>query len=381
MKASCLKIFDFIIFGGGIAGISIAYELSESSRVLVLEQEEAFGYHTTGRSAAIYSELLLDPTLLLLAKESKKFLQKPPEFFSQSPLINTCGCILTGTSRDQDAVELAWKEVCNFGVDAFMVNADEIARHVPIIRNEADAVSCGLFEPNASRIDVDCLIQGYIRGIRSKGSELAVKTRAQNLVRSEGLWVITSDGETFKAPTIINAAGAWADDVAKLAGVTPIGLAPKRRTMITFDAPEHQDISAWPAVGDIGGSYYYMPEAGQLMGSAVNEITSPPCDAQPEEIEIATAVYNIEQHTTLDIQRVNHSWAGLRTFSLDRLPVVGHDPTQEGFFWFAGQGGYGIETGPALARLGARIALDDQADKWAATIGVDSKLLAPARFK
>jgi len=374
-------MFDFVVIGGGIAGTSICYELAESSRVLLLEREDAPGYHTTGRSAAIYSELMLDPVLLSLAKESKQFFQDPPGFCGQESLIKKCGTIFVGADRDKVTIDSAWKEMCGLDVECYVIDADEIASKVPIVRKDAEAVFWGLYEPHASRIDVDYLMQSYIKGLRSRGAEFLVNTQLLDLARTTDHWVVSTNQGTFGASTIVNAAGAWADNVAVLAGASPIGLDPKRRTMITFDAPVGEVITDWPALGDINGSYYYMPDAGQLMGSLADETSSLPCDAQPEEIDIATAAYNIEQHTVLDIRKINHSWAGLRTFTPDRIPVVGYDPAQEGFFWFAGQGGSGIEIAPSLARLGARLGLDDQPEKMATDIGVDLSMLAPDRFR
>ncbi|EED34794.1 FAD dependent oxidoreductase [Luminiphilus syltensis NOR5-1B] len=376
-----MKNYDFVIVGGGIAGLSLGYELSASSRLLVLEQEDAPGYHTTGRSAAIYSELMLEPTLLSLAVESKRFFIDPPNLFAQTPLVKTCGCLFVGGSKDKQNIEAACQRMNDLGVECQVIDGDDIAKRVPVARQHADAVFCGLFEPNAMRIDVDQLMQSYVKGITARGGVIAKKAAVLALEKSANQWVITTSKGPFSASTLINAAGAWGDRIAELAGVAPMGLDPRRRTMITFDAPQDYDITSWPPLGDFNGSYYYMPDAGQLAGSLSDETPSPPCDAQPEEIDIATAAYTIEQNTHLEIKKINHSWAGLRTFAPDRLPVIGPDPEDKHFFWCVGQGGSGIETAPALSKLAARIALNDEAEAMAAGIGVDLELLSPARFR
>lgn len=375
--------FDFIIIGGGIAGASIGYHLSQSKQVMLLEQEDAFGFHTTGRSAATYIELLQNQTIVALSRASKAFLSNPPADFAQSAILQACACIVTAKASEQKQLEAVYTLASSMGTQVSTLTLDEIEKLIPIIGKSGNAGRIGVIETQAMRIDVDCLLQGYLRGIKRHGSQTRVRVTIEGISRSDGLWQLeTKDSEqVLQTPVIINAAGAWADQVAKLAGVAPIGLTPKRRTMITFDAPTDTDISSWPMLAELDGSFYLLPEAGQLMGSPADETPSPACDAQADELDIATAIYNIEQHTNLRIKKVNHKWAGLRTFARDRLPVIGFDPTAEGFFWLAGQGGFGIQTAPALAQLGAAIALDSNPQQLAQQMNIDLAMILPDRFR
>lgn len=383
MKQPSTHYFDFIIIGGGIAGTSIGYELSKSKQVLLVEQEDAFGYHTTGRSAATYIELLHNQTIVALSRASKSFLNTPPPGFTQSPLLQPCACIVTAKASEKKALDEAFQLAIGLGTDVIQISADSVIAQIPIMRKTSMKLAAGLIEPQAQRIDVDALLQGYIKGIRAHGGQLRSRVNIDHISRSGGIWKLrlATQHETLETPVIINAAGAWVDQVAIMAGVKPIGFTPKRRTMITFDAPPSHDISGWPMIADLSGSFYFIPESGQLMGSPADETPSPPCDAQADELDIATAIYNIEQHTYLQIKKINHKWAGLRTFAPDHLPVLGFEPTTEGFFWVAGQGGFGIQTAPAMARLGAALALNQQPVELGDTMHVDLRQVLPDRFR
>ncbi len=373
--------YDFIIIGGGIAGASIAFELSLFKNILLIEREDAFAYHTTGRSAATYIELLHNQTIVALSRASKGFLSSPPSGFTDIPLLKRCGCIITANITEQQSLESAFEQAIGYGTEAEMISAQEISKRIPFIRTEPQVIFAGIYEPQAQHIDVDGLFQGYIKGIRVRGSHTHTRTSILEIKRSDGYWHVQTSQHSLRSPVIINAAGAWADSVAEAAGVTPIGYEPKKRTMISFDAPANVDISTWPMMGNISGSFYFIPEAGQLLGSPADETPSPPCDAQPDELGVATAVYNIEQHTHLQISKINSKWAGLRTFAPDRLPVVGFDAGTEGFFWFAGQGGFGIQTAPALAKLGAALALKREETEVAKAVGIDLPIVLPDRFR
>lgn len=375
------RTHDFIVIGGGIAGTSITWELSASEHGVVLEREEAFGYHTTGRSAATSVELLQNQTTHTLTRASRDFMKNPPEGFTESPLLKPSGCIITANAAEQTGLETAYEEARALGVEAMLVSSSEVARHIPVIKESPDAIHAGIYEPGAQRIDVDALLQGYIKGAKSRGCEFYRGIEIDAIRRQHDMWHIKAGDKTFTAPIVINAAGAWADEIANMAGLAPMGLQPKRRTIVTFSAPDQYDVSKWPMIGDIGGTFYFLPEAGHLMGSSADKTPSPPCDSQPEELDIATAVYNIEQHTHLKIDKIHHKWAGLRTFAPDELPIVGYDSKAEGFFWFAGQGGFGIQVAPALARIGAALALDSGFQSMAATLNLDLNKILPGRLR
>lgn len=381
MQQNSIRTRDFIVIGGGIAGASIAWELSASKRGVLLEREDAFGYHTTGRSVSTSVELLRDKTIFCLTRQSRDFLSNPPNGFAEVPLLRPSGCYITGTASEQAQLEEAWRDAVALGVEATLVSGADIARHVPVIRNHEDAVYAGIYEPNAQRIDVDGLLQGYLKALRARGSESHSGMEIEAITNTNNMWHVVTGQGTIQAPVLINAAGAWADHIAEMAGVNPVALQPKRRTIITFDAPAHLDVSSWPMIGDIGDNFYFLPEAGQLMGSAADATPSPPCDAQPEELDIARAAHNIQQYTQLEIDKINHKWSGLRTFAPDNLPVVGFDPDVAGFFWFAGQGGFGIQVAPALARVGATLVLGEKVQATADELQLDLNTILPNRLR
>lgn len=322
-----------------------------------------------------------DGLIFHLSQASKPFLDSPPKDFTEFPILKPCGCIITASQQHREALQSAFQLAHKAGVEARIITNNEIKDLVPIIRGDPDAVESGIYDPDAARIDVDALLQGYIKGARERGCKLLLRAMVEKIDCSEPGGVIHIGDESYRAPILINASGAWADEIASLAGVQPLGIEPRRRTMITFDAPTGMDITDWPMVGDISSSFYFLPESGQLMGSCADESLAPPCDAQPEEIDIATAVYNIEQHTTIAIKKINHSWAGLRSFTPDRNPAVGFDPTAPNFFWFAGLGGFGIQTAPALAKLGAAIALEQNAEQLAGEMEIALNTIQPSRFR
>jgi D-arginine dehydrogenase len=341
---------DILVIGAGIAGASVADALASSARVIVLEQEERAGMHSTGRSAALFSETYGNAVIRVLSRASRAFLASPPEGFCETPLIRPRGTLYVAGEDQLD--ELRALEV---GAGTFERMSGEAARaRVPILRPEASIAA--LYEAGAMDIDVDALHQGFLRRLRRQGGQLVADAPVTALRRGAGDWIAATQKGDFSAPIVINAAGAWADPVARLAGLAPLGLQPKRRTAALIDGPD-LDFAAWPLVIDVGESVYFKPDAGRLLISPADETDTEPCDAQPEDLDVAIAADRIERMTTLSVRRIAHRWAGLRTFAPDRTPVCGFDPRAEGFFWLAGQGGYGIQTSPALAALAARLVL------------------------
>jgi len=249
---------------------------------------------------------------------------------------------------------------------------------VPVLRTQR-AVHC-LYEPDAMDVEAAGLHQSYLRGLRQRGGRVVTNCAIGSIERASGQWSVRTGDETFAAPILINAAGAWADEVATLAGVRTIGLEPKRRTALLIQPPAALTVDRWPMVIDIGESFYFKPDAGKLLLSPADETPSAPCDAQPEDLDVAIAVDRLENATTLSVQRVTHRWAGLRSFVADRSPVAGFAPDSEGFFWLAGQGGYGFQTAPALARVAAALAMQRMLPAEIAEHGVDVETLSPRRF-
>lgn len=344
---------DFIVVGAGIAGAGIAYELARHASVIVLEGEPQPGYHSTGRSAALFSAIYGNEVVRALSRASRDFLHTPPRGFAANSLLKPRGALFVSHASELDAFHALFGAP-DVALHTREMSREEVMSRVPIMK--PDWVARAFIEEGAHDVDVHALHQGFLRGLKERGSTLVCASFAQSIVRHSEEWKLVAGGQEFLAPVLINAAGAWADDVARLAGVATIGLEPRRRTAVLIDAPEGVAIDAWPMVIDVGEGFYFKPDAGRLLLSPADETPSPPTDAQPEELDVAIAVDRVEQATTLSIRHVRHRWAGLRSFVPDRSPVAGFDPDAPGFFWLAAQGGYGIQTGPALSRLAAALA-------------------------
>lgn len=347
---------DFAIIGAGIAGASVAFALAPHASVAILEAEPQPGYHATGRSAALYSETYGNATIRALTKASLGFFERPPRGFSDHPLLTPRGALhVAHTNRarhfDRIAAELSALD------PKVEVHDSAFARdRVPILRE--DGVARCIWEPQAADIDVHALLTGYLRGAREHGASLRVGARVQTIDQSAGVWRVRTDAGEIFARTLVNAAGAWADDVARMAGVRPLGLKPLLRTAILVDGPADQNVALWPFTIDIDETVYFKPDAGKLLVSPCDEDESPACDVSPDELGVAIAVDRLETLTSLKVRRVEHRWAGLRTFAPDRAPVVGFGE-MPGFLWLAAQGGYGVQTAPALGRMAAGILTGD----------------------
>jgi D-arginine dehydrogenase len=341
---------DFLVVGAGAAGASAAYELAAHGSVIVLEQEAQPGFHATGRSAALFSETYGNATVRSLSRASRSFLATPPDGFSETPLLRPRGALFIAS--EDELVALSAQAADEPG--AFAAWSGEEARaRVQVLRPEVSAAA--LFEAGAMDIDVNALHQGFLRGLRQRGGQTVVDAGVEGLRRNGASWIANTRAGAFTAAVVVNAAGAWADRVAGLAGLGRLGLQPKRRTAALIDGPEELGFGDWPMVIDVRETFYFKPDAGRLLISPADETDTEPCDAQADELDIAITAERIQMATTLSIRRIAHRWAGLRTFAPDRTPVCGFDGRAEGFFWLAGQGGYGIQTAPALAQLTAQL--------------------------
>lgn len=361
-------IHDIAVIGAGMAGASLAAELAPHARVLLLEAEDAPGYHATGRSAAFWEECYGGPGVVPLTRASGAYL-------AEHGFLTPRGALYIGRAEDAAAMAEFRASYHGTGVQIERLPAASLEAMIPQIRPEW---SEALHQPACADIDVAGLHQHYLALARRHGVEIVTRARVAALARADGAWTINgARGETWRAATIVNAAGAWADEVAGLAGVQPIGIAPLRRTVAVLRV-EPSAPADLPLVLDINGGFYFKPDAGRLWLSPHDEIPSEPCDAAPEEIDVAIAVDRFQHVTDWRIAAVERRWAGLRSFAPDRLPVYGFDPAAKGFFWFAGQGGFGIQTAPAAARLGAQLLLGQGAD--AITAGIDAAAYSPVRF-
>ncbi|MDJ0791034.1 MAG: FAD-binding oxidoreductase [Acidimicrobiia bacterium] len=363
-----------VVIGGGIAGASAAYWLSEGAEVTLVEAEALCGYHTTGRSAALLTEAWEHGVPAMLASGSRPFLEDPPDGFADIPLLTPLPVAIVGT--DGEAVATL-ADAAAERTEVFVLDAGGLADLCPVI--DTAVVTSGVLEPGGREIDVAALHQGFLRGASQRGADIVTGARVETLTRRDGGWRVGVRDSTLEAQVIVNAAGAWCDEVAELAGVTPLGLQPMRRTAFTFE-PEH-DTSSWPMVIDVHEDYYFKPERTQVMGSLSEEHPMPPHDVRPEEIDVALAIDRIQHATTLEIRHVKRTWAGLRTFSPDRDPVNGFDPVVPGFYWLAGQGGFGIMTSPAMGRIAAGMILHGSLPDDLAASGLTAEMLSPNRFR
>ena len=376
-----METFDIIIIGAGMAGASVAAEVSGAARVLLLEREEQPGFHSTGRSAAAFipSYGCDNPSLRLLTNHSLSFLQEPPENFRIPTLLHPRG-LLTLCPPGQESLAEAELERLQQTIPGIVrADSDFIREKIPLIRDEY--LAAGSYEPDVFDMDVHALHEGYLRTFRHHGGRLVNRANITGLERSGDVWRVETPEASYSAPLLVNAAGAWADEIAALAGISAIGLTPLRRTAVLLDPPAGCDVSGWPLVLASDGSFYLKPDAGLILASPADEHPSPPCDAQAEELDIAYAVHYAQEALQLEVRQVKHSWAGLRNFVADRTPVIGFAPDAEGFFWLAGQGGHGIQTAPAAARLAASLLLDNGIPADLAQAGFDPAWVSPRRLE
>lgn len=373
------QIYDTLIIGAGIAGASLGYRLAGQGRVLLLEREMQPGYHATGRSAAMFMEAYGTPQIQALTRASRAFYEHPPEGFCEHPLLEPRGCLYVASTKQRELLETTYAQNLANGTDVSLLDREGALALVPSLRE--GILAGAVHEPGAMDLDVHALHQGFLRGYRAAGGELRCNAELARAYRLDDLWEVElADGGHLQARQLVNAAGAWADQVAELCGVAKVGLQPCRRSAFTFPGPDGQDFSRWPAVIGVDESFYFKPDAGQLLGSPANADPVEPQDAAPEELDVALGIYNIEAMTTLHIRRPNHSWAGLRSFVADGDLVIGFDPRTPAFFWLAAQGGYGIQSAAGASRLAADLLLGMPLCPSLVAQGVSPERLSPGRF-
>ncbi|MFN2098626.1 NAD(P)/FAD-dependent oxidoreductase [Altererythrobacter sp. MF3-039] len=362
------RSFDFAIVGAGMAGASLAAELAPYASVLLLEAESQPGYHATGRSAAFWDECYGGPHVNPLTLASGPFLR-------EHGLLSPRGAIYIGRAADSSMLDAFMEEFRETGATIERVDQSFMRSKIAGLSAEwCDAV----WAPKCADIDVAELHSHYLRAARTAGAEIVPRARLNSAEWRAGFWRLGSDqGGEWRAANLVNAAGAWADDIALMAGVGPLGIKPYRRTVaqLRTNPPTAPDL---PLTIDIGGSFYFKPESGKLWLSPHDETPSAPVDAAPDELDIAKAIAAFELVVDCEIEAVEHKWAGLRSFAPDRIPVLGRDPRRDRFVWFAGQGGFGIQTAPAAARMIAQALLGHPSDTM--TSSVDSEAYTPGRL-
>ena len=363
--------FDIAVIGAGMAGATAAAHLSLNRRVVLIEAEESAGYHATGRSAALWLQNYGPSDVRELSRLSRRFFETPPPGFAEAPLMRHRSVLfLARAGQEADMATLLAD-----GIGLRAVRAEEAIRLVPALR-PGYAVAAAV-EDDAFDMDVAAIHQGFLRMLRAGGGVLALRSRAGRIERQAGVWAVeTSSGAIFRAPVVINASGAWGDAVAGIAGVVPLGLVPCRRTAAIVD-PSPYDVATWPMTIDVGHGWYARPEARtRLLVSPADETPMHPHDVQPEEYDIALGIDRMQQALDVPVRRVEHAWAGLRTFTGDGSLAIGWDGVADGFFWSVGQGGYGIQTSPAAGRLVADLVLGRDPGEAAGIVA----MVRPARF-
>lgn len=368
---------EVLVVGAGIVGASVAYALAPHARVLVAEREAQPGYHSTGRSAAMFIESYGNRPVRALNVASGEFFRQPDRDFTVGALLRERGLLTIAYESQMRRLRAQFEEQVHTSSLAEWHDGDYARRRVPILNERT--VSC-VYDPAAQDIDVGLLLEGYLKGCRARGGRVLTGCEIIDIARSNGAWRVQTSRGAVIAETIVNAAGAWADAVASLAGLAPLGLTPLRRTAMLVDAPVDADISGWPVVLDADEQLYFKPDAGKLLISLADETESEPTDAQPDEYDVAVAIDRFEATTNLAVRKINHKWAGLRTFAVDRTPVIGYDPRAEGFFWAAGLGGYGVQTSPAVGQLCAHLYTRGRLESPLDALSKSLEVLTPHRL-
>ncbi len=342
--------YDYIVIGAGIAGASIAAHLASHAKVVILEMEDRPGFHTTGRSAASYEPNYGPPPMLAFTRASAAFFKNPPQGFADGPLLTHRASLFLEAEGQEDFT----KKLLAHSSELEEISETRATEFFPILKQGYAKRS--FLDDHTGDLDVDLLHRGYLRLFKAAGGALITTAPAQQIERKNNRWTISTPSQKFSAPTLINAAGAWGDEVAKMAGVKPIGLTPKRRSIGVVPVTNHPDFATWPMVTDNGETWYAKPQSGKLMVSSADATPVEPHDAYADDMAIAEGIERLMNASTLEVTHLDHSWGGLRTFAPDGMPVIGFDPSTDGFFWLVGQGGYGIQSAPALSRTAAALA-------------------------
>ena len=371
------KHFDYLIIGAGIAGTSVAMRLAEFGSVAVLERETQPGYHATGRSAATFEPSYGPAKVRPMIVASEEFLSNPPEGFCEVPLLKPRGALTVfkaGEEADRDElIDIFASIVTDFEVLNFAASQ----ARVPIL--DPEYTQSAIYTDAVMDLDVDALLQGYIRILKARGGTLVANAEVMEISRGND-WTVDTPAGKFSGTVLVNASGAWADVIGEMAGAKPVGLQPCRRSALLAKMPKQYDVSSWPLTAGYDPLFYFKPNAGVIMISPQDQTPSDPCDAWPEDMDIALAVHAFENVTTLKDIRPEHTWAGLRSFVSDEGMVAGYDGDVDGFFWLCGQGGFGIETSPTMSLIASELVRGKDFPQRIADFGLSANDLSPARL-
>ena len=370
---------DILIIGGGIAGMSAAFFLAKAGKsVTVLEREDQPGYHSTGRSAALYSETYGPKIIRKMSTASRDFFITPPDGFTDHPILTPRGIIMTAAPGEEAKLDEILTEGRANGANFVSLTPAELKEIIPVINT--DLIASAAHETDAMDIDVHALHWGFIRQFKSLGGTLITKADVSAISKTNGTWQVTlGNGQTHSGDIIVNAAGAWVDDIATKAGVNPLGITPKRRTAVMVDLPSDVNAHGWPLVASLDESLYFKEDAGRLLVSPADTTPTEPHDVQPEELDIAITIDRLMTATSIEVRRPGESWAGLRSFFADGDPVSAFDPADGSFYWLAGQGGYGIQTAPAMGEYAASLICGDGIPAHMQKLGITEDALSATR--
>lgn len=375
-----MRTIDTLVIGGGIAGLSAAARIARHGETLVLERESAAGYHSSGRSATFCHFGIGDGLVHKLTAVSKAVFAAPAEG-DHPPLAKRMAALFIARSEEREQLDRLTETTLAHSPDAARIAGADLRTIVPVLKTGAEGFAAGLHDPDAYKLDSDAMLQANIRALRAAGGALVTDAPVETIRRTGENWTVDTPGESYAAQRIVNAAGSWADTLAEMANVKPLGLIPLKRTIIAFRPPDGIDVSDWPFTKTVGAGFYMLPEgSGRLLASPMDETPSEPCDAQPDEETVALAAWQVEQATDIEIKRIDHKWSGLRTFAPDHSPVAGYAPDAPGFFWLAGQGGFGLQTSPAMATAAEALLLGmDWPDELGA-VDAQPEMLSPMRL-
>ena len=363
---------DIIIIGAGIAGASLASHLPANLSITVLERESQPGYHATGRSAAVFLPTYGPPPILALNKASADFFHNTPSGFCPAPLLSARSTLMIAKPGDKPHTDAAQT------AGMVEIPIDEAVAMLPAINSKVYPKA--LIDNETMDIDVDLLLHGHIKKAKARGTQFHFDSEVTQIGKTGENWQITTPDQVFEAPVIVNAAGAWVDAIAQVAGLGKLGFEPKRRSGALIDVSDKWDITNWPLCVGAGDTFYFRPMAGKLMVSPADETVVEPHDAWADDLALAGAMELFSEATGYQVTHVEHTWAGLRTFSPDGNPVVGFDSRADGFFWLAGQGGYGIQTSPAMAALAAALISHQPPPSEIISFGLDLADISPDRY-